>query len=56
MSTKSEIPAYMQKRGFLIIDSNNKVILDAKLYPLIFNSKEAAELHMAENNIIGTVR
>ena len=56
MPAKSEITRYLQKRGFLIIDSNNKVLLDEKLYPLIFNSKEAAESYIKENNIVGTVK
>ena len=49
------LPVKLRKRGFFIVKEDNSIVLENET-PLVFNTKEEAELYIKEKDILGTVK
>jgi len=50
-----DLPAKLRKRGFFIVKDDNTIVVVNEA-PLVFNTKDEAELYVKEQNISGTVK
>jgi len=53
---EAELPLKLRKRGFFIVDTDEKSIYTENDTPKIFSTKEEAEKFLKEKNINGYVK